>query len=252
MSARIGIQLYTLRREESPRALPVVLERLRALGYDGVEPAGLWGVSAREFRRRCDAAGLLIPATHLNFAPERDFACALEAAAELGLDSVVIPQIEEIQSGDPDAVWRAADALNRLSTVAAGFGLSLGYHNHEWEYARMLQGRSVHRWLFDALAPAIFAEVDVYWAQVGGADPVEEITRLGARARMLHLKDGPARDVEADMCALGEGNVDLRRILERSRATWHVVEIDHTSGDLWEAIARSRVYLTDDGSPTEV
>jgi len=243
VSPGIAIQLYTLRAEESARALPRVLERLAQIGYAAVEPAGLWGLSAREFRRHCEDVGIVIPATHLQLTSERGFASELEELAELGLESVVVPQLDSLRSNDADGMRRAVDSLNRLGARANALGLALGYHNHEWEYAQRFEGRSVHRWLFDALEPGIFAEVDVYWAQVGGADPVEELELLGARARMLHLKDGPGDDPEAPMCALGDGALDLTAILAGSRAQWHVVEIDHTRGDLWEAIERSHAYL---------
>ena len=59
MAAPISIQLYTL-RAEAKKGLPGVIERLGRIGYVGVEPAGLQGLSPAEFRRLTDAAGLRI------------------------------------------------------------------------------------------------------------------------------------------------------------------------------------------------
>jgi sugar phosphate isomerase/epimerase len=97
------------------------------------------------------------------------------------------------------------------------------------------------------LDPGIFAEVDTYWAAVGGADPVAVVAGLGARARMLHIKDGPADDPQASMTAVGAGRMDVPAIIGVSRAEWLVVEIDRTDGDMFEAIERSYAYLTAGG-----
>ena len=55
--------------------------------------------------------------------------------------------------------------------------------------------------LFDALDPDVIAEVDIYWAKVGGVDPAALVAELGERAALLHVKDGPAEDPRQAMVA---------------------------------------------------
>jgi sugar phosphate isomerase/epimerase len=82
---------------------------------------------------------------------------------------------------------------------------------------------------------------------VGGVDPAQAVARLGKRARMLHLKDGPGQDIKAPNTAAGEGALDMPAIAAASQAEWHVVELDHCAGDMFEAVERSHRYLVGAG-----
>ena len=99
--------------------------------------------------------------------------------------------------------------------------------------------------LYEQLDPAVVAEVDVYWAQVGGVlDAAALVAELGERVRFLHVKDGPADDPGAPMVAVGSGVVDIPTILPANPAvTWHLVELDQCATDMYTAVAESRAYL---------
>ncbi len=245
----IGVQLYSLRDEPESR-LEASLERLAEAGFSAVEPAGLWGRSPAEFRAACAEAGLEIASVHAPL--ELDVRGAaldrhLEAVAELGATAAVVPLIEAERFATRAGISRLADLLNRWSERAESLGLRLGYHNHEWEFSQRFDGVSAHRLLFEELSPLVFAQIDVYWARVGGADPAAEIAYHGERARSLHLKDGPAKDCRAPMTALGQGALDLPAVLACSRAVCHIVEIDFCAGDLWSALEDSARYLRERG-----
>ncbi len=242
-AARLGLQLYTV-RDHAARDLEAVLERAARIGFAGVEPAGLHGFAARRFRERCAGLGLAIPAGHAELPTDPELARGvLGEIAELGASALVIPSLPPATFECRDAIRDAAEQLAAARELAHGFGLALGYHNHDWEFRARHGSDTAHALLFAALPLDVFAEVDVYWARVGGCDPAAELRRLGARARLLHLKDGPALDDEAPMTAVGEGALDVPAILAASRAEWHIVEIDHCRGDLWSAIERSCAYL---------
>lgn len=246
--ARLALQLYTV-RDHAAADLDAVLERAASIGFAGVEPAGLHGFGARRFRERCAALGLAIPAAHAELPADPESARAvLGEVAELGAPALVIPLLPPGNFARRDAIQRAATWIASMCEVARGFGLAIGYHNHNWEFASRLGSDTAHALLFAALPAEVFAEVDVYWARVGGCDPVAELHRLGARARLLHVKDGPARDAEAPMTAVGDGALDIPAILAASRAEWHIVEIDHCRGDLWQAVERSHAYLAARGA----
>lgn len=246
-AARLALQLYTV-RDHAAADLDAVLERAARIGFLGVETAGLHGRSAGEFRGRCAALGLEIPAAHAGLPADSESARAvLGEIAELGAPALVVPWLPPDTFSRRDAILRAADWLARMRELAASFGLDLGYHNHDWEFAARLGSETGHAVLFAALPPEVFAEVDVYWARVGGCDPAAELRKLGPRARLLHVKDGPALDDEAPMTAVGDGALDVPAILGASHAEWHIVEIDRCEGDLWHAIERSCAYLAGRG-----
>jgi sugar phosphate isomerase/epimerase len=102
--------------------------------------------------------------------------------------------------------------------------------------------------LFEQLAPEVVAEVDVYWAQVGGSDPADIVAALGARVALLHVKDGPADEPPSPMVAVGDGVVDVPGVLAAApTASWHVVELDRCATDMFQAVERSYDYLVGGG-----
>jgi len=239
----VSVQLYSV-RGEARRDLRGLVAKLARLGFTGVElEDDLYGQRPEVFRRIVEDAGMIISGVHANLLGSDRPEQLLDRALRLGTRDLVVPMISQRDFTRPDGVERAADSLNRALGLAQACDLRLGYHNHHWEFQRA-GGSSYHDQLYARLDPGVFAEVDVYWARVGGADPAAVIRQLGPRVRFVHLKDGPANSVEAPMCALGEGRIDLPAVLEAARsAEWHVVEIDHCHGDMLEALRRSVEYL---------
>src|SRR5207249_9092703 len=62
----VGIQLYTV-KEEIGRDPAATLRQLRRIGFGEVETAGFGQLSAGQFRRLLDEAGLACPSAHLQF-----------------------------------------------------------------------------------------------------------------------------------------------------------------------------------------
>jgi len=112
----------------------------------------------------------------------------------------------------------------------------------------MVDGRTGLEHLFDAVGPSVFAEVDVYWAQVGGVDPASLIARLGSQVRLLHIKDGPADEKSSPHVAVGSGVIDFPSIVAASTdVAWHIVELDACATDMFEAVEVSERWLVGQG-----
>ena len=244
--APLSIQLYTL-RAESKVDFPAVIERLGRIGYAGVEPAGLGNLSAREFKQRVDDAGMVVSGAHAPL-PVGDAATEiLDQQEALGNEHVIVAFYPAERFADADSVRRVAEDLNAANENVRARGMKLGYHNHWWEFQNRIEGETAHAFLFGLLDPAIFAEIDTYWAQVGGSDPEKVVSELGSRARLLHVKDGPAQDPKEPMTAVGDGVLDFEAILSANDAAWHVVELDRCATDMFDAVEKSHRYLTGAG-----
>jgi sugar phosphate isomerase/epimerase len=243
----ISVQLYSL-REEVAVDFPAVLARLGAKGYAGVELAGFGGLTVAQLSDALSRAGLMLSSAHVGYARPDEFAAALDEHQALGCDTAVVPAMRADGFEDLDAVHETADRINRLVDIASERGMTLGYHNHWWELARMPDDRPALLHLFEQLAPEVVAEVDVYWAQVGGSDPVELVAALGSRVALLHVKDGPADEPPSPMVAVGDGAVDIAGVLAAAPdVRWHVVELDRCATDMFDAVERSYDYLVGGG-----
>jgi sugar phosphate isomerase/epimerase len=245
--APISVQLYTLRKETAAD-FPAVLARLGAKGYPGVELAGFGDLTADQLTRALADAGLAVSSAHVGIQDDAEFSAALDAHQALGCDTAVIPALPPDAFADLDGVRVSAERVNRANELAHARGMTLGYHNHFWEMTLMPDGRPALLHLFELLAPDVFAEVDIYWAQVGGIDPRQLVTDLGSRVGLLHVKDGPADEPPSPMVAVGDGVVDVPGVLAASpTARWHIVELDRCATDMFEAVERSYDYLVGGG-----
>lgn len=242
----LAIQLHTL-REQAAADVHGVLARLGEVGFVGVEPARLHDLSPEEFGRAVQAAGMTVCSAHGPL-PLGDQANAiLDAQQAIGCEDHVVSFLPPERFATRAAVHRTADELNEAHRHMQRRGMRLGYHNHYWEFASLVDGQTAHSLLFELLEPEVFAEIDIYWVQVGGVDPASVLTELGPRARLLHVKDGPADGPKSAMTAVGDGVLDIPRILNAADAEWHIVELDRCDGNMWQAVESSYRYLAGEG-----
>lgn len=190
-----------------------------------------------------------IPALHAPLPLGGQQQPVLRLAERLGA-SWLVASLGEADFATPDAVQRTCDRLNAAAAVAAHHGLRLAYHNHWWEFASV-QGQSPFEQMLELLDPTIDFEVDVYWVQTAGHDPAALLRRLGSRAPLLHLKDGPATR-SAPMTALGQGVMDIPAVLAAAAPdSWWIVELDRCATDMLAAVQQSHTYLINSGLVTD-
>lgn len=239
----LALQLYSLR--DAPLDFPSVLERVARAGYIGVEYANLLGNEPRTVRGWTEDVGLVGVSAHRPL-PIGDVANEiLDGVAELGLDTLIVPWAPPERFADLASIRGLADDLLVAQQNAAARGITLGYHNHEFELAAIIDGRTGLEHLFDMVGPSVIAQVDTYWARVGGVDPAALISRLGPQVRLLHIKDGPADGKSAPNVALGSGAMDIPSIVAAgAHVTWDIVELDACATDMFEAIEASQRWMT--------
>lgn len=239
---QIALQLYSV-RTMAALDLPGTLRKLASVGYRAFEFAGLHGVAAAEIRSLLDELGLSAPSAHVNLdALERDAQQAIGELKTLGCAYAVIPSAPRAWFSNQDELQSFAATLNRWGATLGEQGLQLAYHNHEFEFVALGDSTAWEQ-LVAATNPALVGfELDVYWAQIGGLDPVALIERYGARLPLLHMKDA-APDTQA-MANVGEGVLPWARILSASQAVsqWYIVEHDHAPDPLAD-VASSLHFL---------
>jgi sugar phosphate isomerase/epimerase len=187
-------------------------------------------------------------AAHRRLPVDGDMNELLDEIEELGLDTLVVPWADPSRFADLSSIQAVADELLAAQELMAARGIALGYHNHEFELASVIEGRTALEHLFEATGQAVFAEVDSYWVQVGGVDPAALIGRLGSLVRLVHIKDGPADDTTSPHVAVGSGAVDVRSVIAAcTSADWGIVELDACATDMFEAVEASERWLVSQG-----
>jgi sugar phosphate isomerase/epimerase len=246
--SKVALQLYTLRDFcDSAKGLATTLKKVKAIGYDAVEFIRSDFASNRDLRKLADDNGLAISSIHesgdrLLNQPQ----AVAEELAELGTDLAVYAYPAGVDFRKGPEIDRLTDQLRQSSEVFALAGKRLVYHNHALEFAKHA-GKLILERIF-ANAPKLFAELDTYWIQFGGGDPVRWIGDLKGRVPLIHLKDykfNPQKNVP-EMAEVGQGNLDFPTIIEKGQAAgceWFVVEQDFCEGNPFEEIQVSFEYL---------
>jgi sugar phosphate isomerase/epimerase len=248
MAAPIALQLYTL-REAAQTNFEGVVRNVADIGYVGVEPAGFPGTNAEGAAKLFKSLGLQVPSIHASFPVGDAKNQAIETAQALGTKRI----ISGIGRGDKwdtaDKIKANCDLINEAAANVAGHGLTVGYHNHWWEFDTIVDGRPAYEHMLEQLDSSVFFQIDTYWVRVGGKNILDVIKQIGNRAPVLHIKDGPADKPESDMVAVGSGVMDWQAIMAASASTaeWHIVELDRCGSDMMTAVADSYQYLVGKG-----
>lgn len=240
----ISVQLYSVRTalEADPAG---TIDRLADAGFTHVE-AGLKFLKALpDLLPAIQGRGLATPTLTASLVGVNRSE-AWQTARAIGAHTVVDTFVPAERWTDLAAVeWIAAE-LNAAAAEAAEHGLAVGYHNHWWELETRVDGQTALDALVGRLDDGVALEVDAYWVAVGGEDPVDFLTRHADRVRFLHLKDGPiTRDNHAQQPA-GSGSMPIGALLAAvPRLETAVVEFDDYAGDVFAAVAQSRVHLAE-------
>ena len=241
MTAPIAVQLYSL-REELSQDFEGTVHSVAALGYAGVEPFGNPD-NLQEAAALYQELGLAVPSAHMSIPLDENEDRTLEIAAAYGLKRVILPGLDRWET--VDEVKASCERYNRANEFCVANDLEFGVHNHWWEFLPLDDAGTVgFDILVQELDPRVTFQVDTYWVQVGGRDPAKTVADLGARAPLLHIKDGPANREES-MQAVGDGVIDVPAIIQAGAAhtEWLIVELDRCDTDMTEAVAKSYTYL---------
>ncbi|WP_329129068.1 sugar phosphate isomerase/epimerase [Streptomyces sp. NBC_01476] len=238
----LGIQLYSVRDDIGPADLGGTLARLAGFGFTHAEPYDILtdpdglGTALRN-------AGLHAATAHASVV-RHAVTDILDAAEALGIGTVITPYVDPGSIADRAGVERLAAALNSAAELATARGIRIGYHNHDFEFAQLVDGVPAYEVLTGLLDPAVVLELDIYWAGVGGADVFELLPRLGDRVRLLHVvherepgNDRPVLGVDAtgrmgEVLALAGPGIELP-----------VVEVVAHHSDVWPLVERNAAYF---------
>jgi len=236
----ISVQLYSVR--DAFAADPArTMRRLAEIGFTQVEPYGVVD-NVKALRAGLLANGMTAPTAHAKLIGA-DQPAVFAAAARCGIRVVIEPMVDAAHWQDADSVAATARALNDAAKLAADHGIAVGYHNHWWEPAARIDGRSALEVFADRLDPAVVLEVDTYWATAAGEHAPTLLRRLGDRVRAIHVKDGALATDGSGQVPAGQGRVPVAEVLAAAPQALRVVEFDAYAGDVFAGLAASRAYL---------
>jgi sugar phosphate isomerase/epimerase len=218
----IGVQMMMLRDKVQEMGAYAVLERLAELGYHSIEVSQIpmTPENVAEMKRACDDFGIEVAACSAALEPMMpgrrmgdtlvdDFDKIVADCKALDTKFLRIGMLPMTYMGNRekalDFVARADEMAERL----AEHDLELYYHNHHVEFEKY-DGKYLMDIIKDSTTRLGF-ELDVYWIQYGGENPVAYIKQYAGRVKLLHLKD---YRIKLDLSPLAGGGMDRGKFMQ--------------------------------------
>lgn len=215
----IGAQTFTLRTfMQNERDIRRSLKLVGEMGYKTVQISGIGPIDPHVLREICDENGLKIVLTHN---PEtrilNDTDALIKEHDILGCDYIGIGGMpERYRSSAPEWVENFAVDFETAAKKIRDAGKLLMYHNHDFEFETMPDGRKFIDVLMDGLSPDLMGfTLDTFWLQAAGCDVIEWLEKLKDRIPCVHLKDMTVASRERRMAPVGEGNMNFRGIMKK-------------------------------------
>jgi len=245
----LGLQLYTL-GGDLRADLDGQLGQVAKIGYRTVEMAGYLGRTASELRAAFDRAGLTCPSSHVqgrrggSDPSLEDLDRLIPDAHLIGIQHIVMPSFPvpdrpemKPKAGEATLAYRtrlaeqitaddwktAADLLNAKGKALKPAGLTMGYHNHNVEFAPKGDTNGLEILLKHTDPTLVQFEMDVGWVVAAGRDPFAILKAHPGRFRQMHVKDVKATTkpnfaIQQDPAEVGSGVIDWKRLLPAAHA----------------------------------
>ena len=273
MALPVAVQVYSV-RDSAESNLADTLKKIKEMGYDGVEFAGLYGLSPDYVKGLCDGIGLVplsahIPLDEMIADPDKTFS----DYAKIGCKYAAVPYVTPERRPGAEGFCDTIRVIAEIGAVAKKYGITLLYHNHDFEFKK-IDGEYGLDILYREVSPDLLqTELDLCWVNVGGEEPAAYLRKYAGRAPVVHLKDfhmsgklpehlyaligieDEKKDDEPstfEFRPVGHGMQNMPEILKAcldAGSSWVVVEQDEPSMGLsrMESIKMSRDYLASQG-----
>jgi sugar phosphate isomerase/epimerase len=193
------------------------LRKAAGYGYSEIEIGRYLGETAKSFLGFCKETGIKPVAGGMVFSENmNEVEKSLDELNALELKYAVVywPWLV----GGPfklEDCRITADMLNRIGEVCNKHGLSLCWHNHDKEFIAMEEGLPFDYLMKQTDKSLVNCELDIYWVQKGGANPVDILKNHRNRIKILHVKDmtGDSRKTFEDA---GSGIIDFPSVFSEA------------------------------------
>ena len=273
MALPVAVQVYSV-RDSAEANLADTLRKIKEMGYQGVEFAGLYGLSPDYVKGLCDGIGLVPVSAHI---PLDEMLADLDKTfsdyAKIGCKFAAVPYVTPERRPGAEKFEETIRQIAELGKCAKKYGITLLYHNHDFEFTKV-NGEYGLDILYKEVSPEYLqTELDLCWVNVGGEEPAAFLRKYAGRAPVVHLKDfhmsgklpkhlyaliGIEEEEKEEEPStfefrpVGHGMQKMPEILEActdAGASWVVVEQDEPSMGLsrMDSIKASREYLASQG-----
>ncbi len=258
----IGLQLYTVRdaMQQDPAG---TLAKVAAIGYNSMEGATytgsqlFYGMAPAAFAAVLKQNGLIMPSSHYRLGEEKvngetpkgtilnGWEKAIDDAAAVGIGYMVCAYLSAAERGDIDHYKMLADEFNKAAEACKKRGIQFCYHNHDFEFEKQGDTLPYDVLLQNTDKDLVKMELDLYWVNKAGHDPLALFQQNPGRFPLWHVKDMDNTPEKA-FTEVGNGTINFKNIfkhVKESGMKYFFVEQDKTPASPFDSISKSYTYI---------
>lgn len=271
----IGVQMMMLGGKVREMGAYAVLQKLAEMGYHCVEisqipmtPENVDGIRRAsidfDIKIAACSAALESMGPGRGDALDTDFDKIVADCKTLNCSFLRIGMLPIHYMGNQEKALAFVARADEMASRLAEHGIDLYYHNHHVEFEKY-NGKYLMDIIKDSTKRLGF-ELDVFWIQRGGENPVSYIQQFAGRIKLIHLKDYRIK-FDADALAgefnmekfmkafndavqfaeVGEGSLPMKEIIDTGLACgseYFLIEQDNQYGrDPFDCLITSRDNL---------
>jgi sugar phosphate isomerase/epimerase len=233
----LAIQLYTV-REDMGKDPSGTLKKLADLGYRYVEHANykdrkFYGYKPAEFKKLLAGYNMEMPSGHVQMLPDdydfskKDFAdkwkYTVDDAATAGQKYLVSPWLDESLRKNMKDFMAYMDVFNKSGQLCQKSGMKFGYHNHDFEFTTMIDGKLLYYLILDNTDPKLVVQqLDMGNLYNGGFKAIDVAKKYPGRFEMMHVKDeilSTNGKEKYESTILGKGIVGTKEVCDIGRTS---------------------------------
>ena len=254
----IGLQLYTL-KDIIKGDVKGTMRKVSDIGYKELEaysysdgkifdlPYGDFNAMAKDLGMRIVSGhygtGQIDPDTKGTLS--NGWEVAVEDAKAAGQDYMVIAWLHPEERKSIDDYKRVCGLINKGNEVCRTKGITLAYHNHEFEFSP-LDGEVPYEVMLQELDASVLLELDLYWSTFSGVSATELFKKYPGRFPLWHVKDMDKTD-RTHNTDVGTGSIDFPAIFGAAEAAGmkhFFLEQEWFAGPQIESITNGYKYLS--------
>ena len=248
----ISIQAYTARKFKPYE------EIFKFLTSEGITNVELFEVEAfDETKDLLQKYNLTSLSSHIGFDALKKTDQIINSLKTLNVKHAIVPAPAGKPGGKFESIFdKNEEEWNNFGTELSSYvkkfednGLTLGYHNHWFEFNQLPSGKMPIECILDHNENLKF-EIDLGWTVAGNQDPLIWIKKYADKIIACHLKDFYSKDKDLldykEQSAIGEGFIDWVTILSEVKKTnCKVYAIEHDDPDDYKEYTKKSLQNLD-------
>ena len=232
---QISFQLYTARKFTPYRS---IFEFISSTGIKNIELFALSDFDEIELNDLIKEFNLKSLSAHISFESLDRVEIILNKLKFLNIKHAIIPAPKAIPEKNFEEYFNLTEEewTNFAKEISSNIkifndnGLTLGYHNHSFEFNALPNGKFPIEYILDQSENLKF-EIDIGWTTAGYANPMEWINKYKNQIIACHLKDFYSNENmlnHDNQSNIGEGFINWKELLSKiSETPCEVIAIEH-------------------------